>query len=317
VSASGAERVLHDFAGYPNDGQAPFGLTLLNGEFYGSTEAGGSTLCSVSGYSGCGSIYKMSLAGQEQVIYNCADDIVAPSSSLVAVHGALYGMALRYNGVMYRVSTSGKAVDLYGFKGYPGDGAAPGAALLLVKGVMYGTTTRGGRAKFGTVFSITTAGKETELYSFLRHPDASDPAAGLIEVKGTLYGTTEQGGTGRCKHNKHIVGCGTVFEISTTGAEHVIYSFQGKSDGESPDAGLIAVGGKLYGTTSAGGAYGAGTVFAVGTDGVESVLHSFGYDTDGAGPSAGLIDVKGTLYGSTTSGGGYGDGTIFALALSG
>lgn len=80
------------------------------------------------------------------------------------------------------------------------------------------------------------------------------------------------------------------------------------------EAGLLAVGGTLYGTTSAGGANGkGGTVFSISPSGSESILHSFGQGTDGADPLAGLINVKGTLYGTTSSGGTSGDGTVFAI----
>jgi uncharacterized repeat protein (TIGR03803 family) len=80
----------------------------------------------------------------------------------------------------------------------------------------------------------------------------------------------------------------------------VLYSFSGR-DGVEPVAGLLDVGGTLYGTTQRGGAQGQkGTVFSLdpGT-GTENVLHSFGGDTDGEQPSASLIDVNGTLYGTT------------------
>jgi len=71
--------------------------------------------------------------------------------------------------------------------------------------------------------------------------------------------------------------------------------------------------GKLYGTTSLGGAYGKGTVFSMSLGGKETVLHSFGHGSDGETPLAGLIDAKDTLYGTTSAGGKYGDGTVFAL----
>jgi uncharacterized repeat protein (TIGR03803 family) len=45
--------------------------------------------------------------------------------------------------------------------------------------------------------------------------------------------------------------------------ETVVYSFGGGSDGVRPRAGLINVGGTLYGTTEGGGASNRGTVFAV------------------------------------------------------
>jgi uncharacterized repeat protein (TIGR03803 family) len=46
-------------------------------------------------------------------------------------------------------------------------------------------------------------------------------------------------------------------------SETIVYSFTGGSDGGLPSAGLINVGGTLYGTTEGGGAHNDGTVFAV------------------------------------------------------
>jgi uncharacterized repeat protein (TIGR03803 family) len=94
------------------------------------------------------------------------------------------------------------------------------------------------------------------LHSFGGSGDGELPQAGLTNVSGTLYGTTYGGGT-----NKD----GTVFAITTAGAETIIHNFGpfNSKDGESPDAGLINVKGTLYGTTSQGGKYGDGTVFAL------------------------------------------------------
>jgi uncharacterized repeat protein (TIGR03803 family) len=78
--------------------------------------------------------------------------------------------------------------------------------------------------------------------------------------------------------------------------------------------------GKVYGTTSGGGAYKVGTVFRLtpGSDGrwKEAILHSFGGGNDGAGPFAGVIfDAMGNLYGPTeTGGGGYTYGTVYRLS---
>jgi uncharacterized repeat protein (TIGR03803 family) len=58
-------------------------------------------------------------------------------------------------------------------------------------------------------------------------------------------------------------GVGTVFKITTSGAEGVLYSFAGGSDGEDPEGNLTDVGGVLYGTTTGGGASGSGTVFSL------------------------------------------------------
>jgi len=61
-----------------------------------------------------------------------------------------------------------------------------------------------------------------------------------VAANGTLYGTTEQGYL-----------AGTLFSISTIGNERVLYKFGSIGDGDSPEAGLLALNGTLYGTTSA------------------------------------------------------------------
>jgi uncharacterized repeat protein (TIGR03803 family) len=116
----------------------------------------------------------------------------------------------------------------------------------------------------------------------------------------------------------------------------IVYSFRGGSDGANPGAGLINVGGTLYGTTVRGGTdscrdsegSGCGTVYSVTRDGAENVLHDFSGGSDGRTPHAGLIDVGSTLYGTTDEGGdsacypyrsGYNAkcGTVFSITLSG
>jgi uncharacterized repeat protein (TIGR03803 family) len=154
---------------------------------------------------------------------------------------------------------------LYSFKGGLGDGENPTqAALLDVNGTLYGTTKRGGAYNRGTLFSITTSGKETVIHSFGGSVDGVYPYGGLIDVNGTLYGTTSNGGSISCGvRYGDIHGCGTVFKTTTSGQEAVLHSFGAPKDGKYPYGGLIDVNGTLYGTTTAGGAKDAGTVFAL------------------------------------------------------
>ena len=100
-------------------------------------------------------------------------------------------------------------------------------------------------------------------------------------------------------------------------------------DGENPYAGLVDIGGTLYGTTYSGGAYygsrgvacgaGCGIVYSITTSGNEKVLHSFGKGTDGMEPIGSLIEVRGKLYGTTGIGGTHGavGGTVFSISTSG
>ena len=270
----GKEKVLYSFGAAANDGANPYApLIVVNGTLYGTTEYGGSGECRYTGGNGCGTVYSISVTGNEKVLYSFA----------------------------------GNSND---------DGASPTAPLLELNGTLYGTTIRGGTHNKGTIYSISTSGSETILHSFAgASNDGAGPSAPLINVSGTLYGTTQLGGgTGCLLH----LGCGTVYEITTSGSEKLVYRFAGgQDDGSDPVAPLLDVDGTLYGTAYSDGAYDSGTVFSVTTSGTEKVLHSFGTDGDGQNPLGGLIDVRGALYGTTINGGSRNLGVVYRLAESG
>ncbi|MGB6518852.1 MAG: choice-of-anchor tandem repeat GloVer-containing protein [Candidatus Cybelea sp.] len=321
VTTSGDERVLHSFTTV-YDGKLP-GTSLINvkGLLYGATSQGGAD--------DEGTVFTITTSGRENVLYSFkgGTDGATPQAGLHYVNGMLYGTTVfggLYNmGTVFSLTTGGKETVLHSFAG-GADGAQPYAALTNVKGVLYGTTLYGGSGSgcaspsgtgCGTVFSITTAGTETVLHTFTNNGyDGVAPFAGLTDLKGLLYGTTVIGGTASSS--------GTVFTITTSGKENVLYSFKGGTDGAAPTGGLIDVKGTLYGTTSAGGAKkNYGTIFSITAEGNEKVLHSFKGGTGGEGPHGNLVATNsGTLYATTESGGstyycyGYGCGTIFKVS---
>jgi len=153
----------------------------------------------------------------------------------------------------------------------------------------------------------------TRLYSFAGPPDGQNPYGGVArDNAGNLYGTTLFGG---------VYDWGTVFKLSKTGKETVLYSFAGGTDGENPIAGVVGdKAGNLYGTTEGGGCSSdCGTVFKVSNAGKETVLHSFaGGTTDGCEPEGFLLrDQAGNLYGTTYMGGSSKSGTVFKLDTTG
>jgi uncharacterized repeat protein (TIGR03803 family) len=313
ITTTGSRKVLHRFRG--SNGSEPTGdLTNVNGALYGTTLHGGS--CSG------GTVYSISTTGTEKVLHSfCPSGAVEPTSGVVNVGGTLYGNFTSSNGGgVYSINPSGVFKVVYAF-GAHGDGFWPFGSLLNVNGTLYGVTTHGGAycptaGGCGTVFGITTSGKETVLYSFQGGSDGELPVSGLINVSGTLYGTTKSGGNSGCTFD---YGCGTVYRITTSGTdENVLYRFTGGTDGGLPAASLVELNGTLYGTTSAGGADLVGTVFSVSASGGEQVLHNFSR-SDGADPEADLLNVNGTLYGTDYAGGskrgcdGEGCGTVFAL----
>ena len=136
---------------------------------------------------------------------------------------------------------------------------------------------------------------------------------------GNLYGTTEGGG-------RYLDG--TVYEVTPSGTETVLYSFCKKlafcADGSTPEAGIVFdKEGNIYGTTKQGGTQGGcggngcGVVFKLAPDGTETVLHTFGATGDGQNPYAALILSGSNLYGTTPYGGAYGEGTVFKVTTGG
>ena len=241
-----------------------------------------------------------------------------PYTGVIRAGGNLYGTTYSGGaygkGSIYKLNAKGVATTLYSFTG-GADGRNPYGALLRdSNGNLYGTTTYGGANDFGTVYELTSTGIQTVLHSFANDGvDGALPWSTLIRDKqGNLYGTTVYGGPYRG---------GTIFKLTPTGTESILYSFGAYSgDGLYPNAQLVRDGkGNLYGTTYNGGAHSLGTVFKLDMNGAETILHDFVKDgVDGYQPFAGVIrDSSGNLYGTTINGGQFGDGTVFRITPQG
>jgi uncharacterized repeat protein (TIGR03803 family) len=268
----------------------------------------------------------------------CCKTGTAPDAGLIIdARGNLYGTTEGDGakgcsdcGTVFMLSGKKRTI-LHRFKGGQ-DGAAPsfGSLIMDANGNLYGTTEGGGGGTCeplgcGTVFKVSGK-KETVLHAFMGG-DGQWPIGGLImDGKGNLYGTTVSGGSYED---------GAVFEVDSTGAETVLYSFCPKigcADGQEPYGGLLMDGeGNLYGSTFEGGSSycngGCGTVFKLAKNGKETVLYTFCKlpgCADGANPIGNLImDAAGNLYGVTLSGGtgtcisSAGCGTVFQLDTHG
>jgi len=327
ISTNGALTSLYSFTAL-NDGANPLAglVEASNGEFYGTTENGGSN--------NVGTVFQISTSGTLTSLYSFTggNDGANPDAGLVqARDGYLYGTTedggTNYSGTVFRFSTSGVLTNVYSFSG-GADGAYPEASLVQASdGTFYGTTLEGGTTGessggLGTVFQISTSGVVSNLYSFTLGNDGAYPQAGLVlGSDGNYYGTTYAGGA----YDFESQGFGTVFRISTSGGFKSLYSFTGGDDGANPDAGLVeGSDGFFYGTTQSGGTNDAGTVFKISIGGTFSSLYSFTGTNDGAYPYAGLLQGSdGYFYGTTDSGGTYtnqdGDtfGTVFKISTNG
>jgi uncharacterized repeat protein (TIGR03803 family) len=240
-------------------------------------------------------------------------------------HGK-YGEGEGY-GTVFKITPGSKEKTLYLFCSQGGnectDGLFPQAGLVQGRnGKFYGTTSGGGSGygnDHGTVFSITSRGTLTTLYSFCSKDqqctDGTNPLGGLAQGEdGSFYGTTEDGGTNDG---------GTVFKVTADGTLTTLYNFCSQYnngyclDGLYPKAGLaLGTDGKFYGTTFEGGTYNAGTVFSIaaGGAGTFTTIYSFCSQkdcTDGDEPEAGLIEgADGSFYGTD-------ENTVFKITPEG
>ena len=249
---------------------------------------------------------------------------------LLDVGGLFYGTTSFggdevFGGTVFSITPSGEKHTVLKLRYKEGNEPNPG--LIDVNGILYGTASGGGHrcAEFGcgTVFSVTPSGAERTLYRFKGGSDGESPSGGLVWLDGKFYGTTSAGGTTSvCPRSTSGTGCGTIFSIDTSGNERVLYRFQGNGDGATPRGPLLALNGKLYGTTVLGGAsgncdYDCGTLFEITTSGTKTMLHDFQGGSDGSAPTGGLIAVEGTIYGTTGNIFATCCGTFYKITTSG
>ena len=274
VTPRGVETVLYSFQG-TTDGYNPFAPLIqgIDGDLYGSTQEGGNPVC--ENY-GCGTLFKITTKGALTTFYSFNNsDGAYPSGALVqALDGNFYGTTLgggaNLDGTVFKITPEGTLTTLHSFCSQHNctDGQAPFAGLIQAgNGNFYGITeAAGGLNSKGTVFTITRAGAFGTVYRFdssdggSTFPDGAFPVAGVVQASdGNLYGTTSYGGSS----TQCFPGCGTVFQIASTGALTNLHSFCTQpecADGTIPSGGLLqSTNGQFYGTTTEGGDLNCGT----------------------------------------------------------
>jgi uncharacterized repeat protein (TIGR03803 family) len=339
------------------DGDLPTGALVLgsNGNFYGTTFEGGTGSHCPANSGDCGTVFEITPKGALTTLYsfcsqaNCADGN-NPTGLTLGTDGNFYGTTEGYGGTptcvgvsktgcgtVFKITPTGTLTVLHEFCSATNcsDGYAPDAALALgIDGNFYGTTLYGGTNNKGTVFKITPEGTFTTLYAFCAQAncaDGSGPQAALAQgANGDFYGTTAVGGANiNCDDNS--LGCGTIFEITSSGQLTTLYNFcpvEGCADGSLPTGALsLGTDGNFYGTTQNGGANNYGTIFQLTSSGQFNSLYSFFCDatgcSDGAHPTVGLVQgTNGAFYGTTVTGGNVrnnrnlGDGVAYSWSMN-
>jgi uncharacterized repeat protein (TIGR03803 family) len=279
-------KLLHDFLGC-RDGQQPrSGLTELNGNFYGTTVAGGNS-CS----GGNGTVFELSRRGghwKETVIHRFvpyADGASPQAGMTFDSSGNLYGTT-SYGGNSSCASGCGTIFELSPAQGggwskkvlheFTGsDGFMPLANLVWdASGNLWGSAEYGGDDSCvgggcGTIYKLSRDERArwrfAVAYVFLKQSQGTDPAGNMVfDASGNLYGTTVSGGNvAACPQPG---GCGVVFRLSPERGKWkytVLHIFNNTPDGAHPNGLVMGANGTFFGTTIGGGAYSMGTTFEV------------------------------------------------------
>ncbi len=299
-----------------------------DGNLYSTTPSGGAD-------TNDGIFYQITPSGSLTVIHSfcqaagiCTDGGSPESAPVLGSDGNYYGVNLgsgaNGRGIIYQLTPAGVITNLHDFCGKGGSNCTDGAQALsaLVEGpskTFYGTTSQGGlNQNAGTIFSITSSGTYTVLYSFCSASSCADgmtPGNIVMGPNGILYGTTYAGGS---------KGDGVVFSLTSSGTYSVLYSICSQTfctDGKNPASGLLlASDGNLYGATTSGGANDYGALFEVTPAGAFTTLYSFcsaSSCTDGDTPHAAPIQGSdGNFYGTADAGGANSSGVLYKLALA-
>lgn len=204
LDAGGSEFVIHTFGKSYLEGIQPnTGFKIADNKLYSVTYGGGTHRA--------GTAYTLSFSGVERVVHNFGngEDGSHPyNAQLLAAGGIFYGTTCnggRYNhGTVYQLSRTGQERVLHSFGESSGDPSCPTAGLVMMRGLLYGTSSKGGRYNDGALFSVSFGGQSRVLHSFgVNQSDGQMPTAPLTVLRGVLYGTTYAGGS--------RLGYGTVF----------------------------------------------------------------------------------------------------------
>ncbi len=216
VTTNGTLTTLASFN--PTEGAYPNGVTLGNdGNFYGTTESGGSTTSGI--IDGWGTVFQVTTNGTLTALtsFNSTNGATPNSRLTLGNDGNFYGATLSGGyygmGTFFQVMTNGTLTKLASFNSTD----EPDATLTLGNdGNFYGTTEKGGITDseypegMGTVFQATTNGTLTTLASFNFTNGANPYSALALGNDGSFYGITSEGGI---TNSTYPQGAGTIFRL--------------------------------------------------------------------------------------------------------
>jgi len=191
ITLTGTLTTLYSFPGYTPPSSAL--VQGADGNFYGTTAAGGS-----GKYSPGGTFFTVTSGGNLTTLYsfcnleNCADG-EQPTNIYLATDGNFYGITWfggvnnNDQGTIFQITPSGTLTTLHNFDGTDGSGPNGGGTLMQdTNGTFFGTMQEGGSGSDGTIFSL-----DTGLGPFVK----TLPTSGKEKVAVKILGTELTGAT--------------------------------------------------------------------------------------------------------------------------
>jgi uncharacterized repeat protein (TIGR03803 family) len=150
-----------------------------------------------------GSLFKVTPSGHYTELYlfqssqstTCPSLMQASDGNLYGTYGTGSAAGTSGGGWIFKMTAGGTLSSLYSFRAagsYP-DGFGPVGLIQATDGKLYGIASSGGSGGVGTLFSITTDGSFTNLYSFPTSLNGQAFGYPVVNVTqggdGALYGT--------------------------------------------------------------------------------------------------------------------------------
>ncbi|HEX4584904.1 MAG TPA: choice-of-anchor tandem repeat GloVer-containing protein [Burkholderiaceae bacterium] len=244
--------IVHAFCSLPEcaDGAFPAGLVLASdGNFYGTTDGGGSFQGQSCQSFGCGTAFRLALNGAFTVLHTLNGTtegsalgrlIQASDGNLYGTSGCQCGAGAGIFGAIVRMTTSGQFSVIYTF---PSPQMPINTLTEGSNGLLYGATIQEvSGSKPGGIFQISKSGQYLQIHPFTLACTHSGGVARIVQASdGNLWTTNPCDG-----------GWGSVYSISVNGTLLQTIYFNGV-DGTSPDLLLQGRDGLLYGETYDGG----------------------------------------------------------------
>jgi uncharacterized repeat protein (TIGR03803 family) len=255
VTPGGILTDLYDFTQAGVQGAPVLGA---DGNFYGTTSS---------------NIYKITPAGVYKDIFDFApgSGTVNPSVLSAGSDGNFYGTVADANGFgnqggVFKITSAGRLTVIYGFDCTSTVGCGPSDGVTMgSNGKLYGTTGSGGTNSNGTIYSMTTSGKDVEVLHNINNNTEGDNnfAAGgedtenlLFESSdGNFYGANWGGGSGNQ---------GGLYELTSKDVFSGFLFLDETNDtlGDNPYSPLMQhTNGIIFGTTNGNGENEAAGVF--------------------------------------------------------